>query len=333
MKKIIALALVLLMASFAFTGCGAAKVKTGLAVISSIARSSDAAADAEGTAEADSVVAAVTVDGSGKIVACKLDTAQSTAGLTADGKISTPLDTEYKTKQEKGADYGMKSISGIGKEWNEQADALCKYVVGKTIDQVKGIAINEEGAPTDAELASSVTVSIGDYIAAIAKAVENAKEIGATSTDKLGLGITTSISKSTEPTADAEGNVQFYSHYTASTFDKDGKITSCIIDASQTNVGFDATGKITTDLASAFKTKNELGLDYGMKASSAIGKEWYEQADSFAKYVTGKKVADVSGISLTEGAPASGTELASSVTVHVTDMISVVERALASSAK
>jgi hypothetical protein len=82
-----------------------------------------------------------------------------------------------------------------------------------------------------------------------------------------------------------------------------------------------------------FKTKNELGFDYGMKASSAIGKEWFEQADAFAKYVTGKKVADVSGISLTEGAPASGTELASSVTVHVTDMISVVEKAQASSAK
>lgn len=327
MKKYIALALALLLA-FSLVGCsGNAKVKTGLAVITSISSSKDAAADAQGNAQADSVVVAVTVDASGKIVACKLDTAQSKVAITADGKISTPLDTEFKTKQELGTDYGMKGVSGIGKEWYEQADAFAAYCVGKTIDQIKGIAVNEEGAPTDAELASSVTMHVTSYIDAVAKAVENAKDIGAKATDSLGLGISTSIAKSTEPTADAAGNVQFYSHYTANTLDKSGKITSCAVDASQTNITFDTTGKITTDLASEFKTKNELGYDYNMKGVSGIGKEWFEQADSLAQYVTGKTIDQVKGIAVNEEGAPTDAELSSSVTMQITDMLGVIEKA------
>ena len=327
MKKYIALALALLLA-FSLVGCsGNAKVKTGLAVITSISSSKDAAADAQGNAQADSVVVAVTVDASGKIVACKLDTAQSKVAIAADGKISTPLDTEFKTKQELGTDYGMKGVSGIGKEWYEQADAFAAYCVGKTIDQIKGIAVNEEGAPTDAELASSVTMHVTSYIDAVAKAVENAKDIGAKATDSLGLGISTSIAKSTEPTADAAGNVQFYSHYTADTLDKSGKITSCAVDASQTNITFDTTGKITTDLASEFKTKNELGYDYNMKGVSGIGKEWFEQADSLAQYVTGKTIDQVKGIAVNEEGAPTDAELSSSVTMQITDMLGVIEKA------
>lgn len=327
MKKYIALALALLLA-FSLAGCsGNAKVKTGLAVITSISSSKDAAADAEGNAQADSVVVAVTVDASGKIVACKLDTAQSKAAVTADGKISTPLDTEFKTKQELGTDYHMKGASGIGKEWYEQADAFAAYCVGKTVDQIKGIAVNEEGAPAAAELASSVTMHVTSYIDAVAKAVENAKDLGAKASDTLGLGVSTSIDKSTEASADAAGNVQFYSNYTVTTLDKSGKITSCAIDASQTNIGFDTTGKITTDLASEFKTKNELGYDYNMKGVSGIGKEWFEQATSLAQYVTGKTIDQVKGIAVNEEGAPTDAELASSVTVHITDLLGVIEKA------
>ena len=49
-----------------------------------------------------------------------------------------------------------------------------KGAVGSTlmkIEEVKGIAVNEEGAATDADLAASVTISIGGYIAAIEKAI------------------------------------------------------------------------------------------------------------------------------------------------------------------
>lgn len=55
-------------------------------------------------------------------------------------------------------------------EWNEQAAAFAAYVTGKTAAEVAGIAVNEKSAPTDADLASTVTISIGDFLELIAKA-------------------------------------------------------------------------------------------------------------------------------------------------------------------
>ena len=327
MKKYIALTLVLILALFAFAGCGAKSAKTGLAVVSSISSSKEPS-DKDGTAQVDSIVAAVLVGEDGKILNCKIDTAQTKINFTSTGAISTPLDSEIKSKQEKGPEYGMKGVSGIGKEWNEQADALAAYVVGKTVDEIKAIPLNEEGSPIGADLVSSVTVHINGYIEAIVKAVANAKDLGAKAGDTLGLGVTTNIANSKDATAEVEGKAQAYSHYAATTFSKDGKITSCYIDASQTSVGISAEGKITSDLNSTFKTKMELGPEYGMKGASGIGKEWNEQAEAFAKYVTGKTADEVKGMALNEGAPA-GADIVSSVTIHVTDMISVVTKAAA----
>jgi len=69
-------------------------------------------------------------------------------------------------------------------------------------------------------------------------------------------------------------------------------------------------------LTAPVKTKNELGDDYGMKAWGGAKYEWYEQAASFAKYVTGKTAAEVAGIAVSEGKPAD-TDLSSSVTISI----------------
>ena len=328
MKKYIALTLVLVLALFAFSACGAKSVKTGMGVVTSIGSSAEPG-EKDGNAQVDSIVAAVLVGEDGKIVNCKIDTAQTKIAFTETGTIATPLDSVIKSKQEKGPEYGMKGASPIGKEWNEQADALAAYVVGKTVDEIKAIPLNEEGSPTGADLVSSVTVHINGYIAAIVKAVENAKDLGAKAGDTLGLGVTTSIAKSTDATAEAEGLAQAYSHYSATSFSKDGKISSCYIDASQTNINFTTEGKLTTDLASAFKTKNELGPEYGMKGASPIGKEWNEQAEAFAKYVTGKTIDEVKGMALNEEGTPTAADIVSSVTIHVTDMLGVVVKAAA----
>jgi hypothetical protein len=145
----------------------------------------------------------------------------------------------------------MKKASGIGKEWNEQADFFAKYVIGKTVDEIKVIAVNESGVAADADIAAGITVHINDFINGVAKAVANAKDLGASKGDKLGLGVYSDIANSKDATADAAGLAQAYTYYTATTFDKDGKITSSVIDASQGNVNFDATGTITTDLTVA----------------------------------------------------------------------------------
>ncbi len=300
-------------------------VKTGLAVVSSIAKSTDAG-EKDGLAEVDSLIAAVTVGKDGKIVKCAIDAAQTKINFSATGKILTDLKTEFKSKQELGAEYGMKKASAIGKEWNEQADAFAKYVVGKTIEEVKGIAVNDKGTAGDAELASSVTIHIGDFIAVTEKAIANSKELGAKAGDKLGLGVSTNIAKSVDA-GEKDGVAQAYSMYTASTFAADGKITSSVIDASQSNVNFSKEGKITSDLKAPLKTKNELGAEYGMIKASKIGKEWNEQADAFAKYVVGKTLEQVKGIAVNKEGVSTEAELTSSVTVHIADFQNVIEKA------
>ena len=305
-------------------------VKTGLAVVSSVAKSTNPAEE-DGLGQVDSTVVAVLVGEDGKIIDCKIDAIQTKINFSAEGKITSDLAAEIKTKQELGADYGLGKASGIKKEWNEQANALADYVVGKTVEEVKGIAV-AEGVPTDADLTSSVTIKIGDYITAIEKAVAGAKALGAGNEDKLGLAIETSASKSTDATAEEEGLIQAYTFYSAVTTDADGKVTSCLIDASQGSVNFDATGSITTDLAVAPLTKQELKDEYGMKSASAIGAEWYTQADSFATYVTGKTAAEVTGIAVSEEGLAADADLISSVTVHIGSFISIVEKAIANTA-
>lgn len=328
MKRTIAIGTALAILVLSMVGCtsntAGEKVKTGIAIVSSIAKSADAG-EKDGLAQSDSVIAAVTVDKDGKIVSCFIDAAQTKANFSTQGKVITALDAEFKTKMELGADYGMKKASTIQKEWNEQATAFAAYAVGKTVEQIKGIAVNDEGAPTGADLTGSVTVGIGDFQAAIEKAVANAKDLGAKSGDKLGLGVTTNIAKSTDA-GDEDGLIQVYSTYAAVTFDSASKITSCMIDASQNNVNFTKAGKITTDLAAALKTKVELGDDYGMKKASSIQKEWFEQAAAFASYVVGKTTAEVKGIAVTEG-KATGADLKATVTVTIGDFMAAIEKA------
>ena len=331
MKKFLAMTLSIAMVMSLLVGCssGGAPVKTGLAVVSSLSKSANATAEAEGVAQTDSLIAAVLVDKNGKIVDCKLDAAQTKINFSAEGKLTTDVASTFKTKNELGTEYGMASASGIGKEWNEQAAAFAKYCVGKTVDEVKGIAVNEEGKAGDADLAASVTVHIGDFIEAVAQAAGTATDKGAKEGDKLGLATTTDIAKSTDATADAEGLAQSYSNIAVVTLDKNSKITSCIIDAIQGNVNFSTTGVISTDLTVAPQAKQVLKDAYGMKKASSIGKEWYEQADAFAKYCVGKTAADVKGIALTDDGHAADADLAASVTVHIGPFMANVDKAAA----
>ena len=78
--------------------------------------------------------------------------------------------------------------------------------------------------------------------------------------------------------------------------------------------------------AGQFETKNELGDGYNMKGASPIGKEWFEQSEAFCKYMKGKKVADITGLTLDHGV-ATDKDLVSSVTITISDFLTVVEKA------
>ena len=340
MKKTRVLAFSLLLAMALLVGCGSNggstetppitkgdSVKTGMAVITAVNESVDATANADGVAQADSTIVGVMVADDGRIVKCMIDAAQSKINFSNAGKLITALNTQYETKQELGDDYGVKKTSTIGKEWNEQINALADYVTGKTIDEVKGIAVTETGVPTGADLKSSVTIKINTFIDAIEKAVANAKDLGAKADDKLGMGVVTNIAKSTDATEAEEGLAQIDSNYAILTLDSGGKITSSVIDASQTGINFTAAGKITTDLKAEQQTKGERGDSYGMKKASSLGKEWNEEAAAFAEYIVDKTVADVKGIAVSEAGKATGSDLSSSVTISVTPFITAVEKA------
>ncbi|WP_033164466.1 hypothetical protein [Clostridium sp. KNHs205] len=332
MKKSLALVLSLALVFTTLTACGKSEskggeaIKTGLGIVTSVAGSTNAG-DEDGLAQAYSYIAAVTVGADNKIIDCKLDAAQTNINFSKEGKITTDLAAGFQTKQELKDAYGMKAASSIGKEWYEQANSFAEFVKGKTLDEVKGISINEEGKAGDADLASSVTVHIGDFVAVVSKAVSNAQDLGAKSGDKLGLGTTTTADKSKDASAEGDGLAEAYAFYSAVTVDSSNKITSCAIDASIADVNFSTEGVITSDINAEVQSKQELKDAYGMKSASGIGKEWFEQANSFAKFVVGKTADEVKGLSVNEEGKTGDADLASSVTVHIAPFMGIVEKA------
>lgn len=144
---------------------------------------------------------------------------------------------------------GLAVIGSAKYEWNEQAAALAAFAVGKTVDELKNGAIDESGkAPAGSDLASTATIYLGGYVAAIEKAVANEKHLGAQGGDELRLAVNANVGSSKGATAEEEGLAQLDCDASVVTA-KDGVITSCTIDSLQAKVNFDAAGVITTDLS------------------------------------------------------------------------------------
>lgn len=357
MKKKLAIALTLLLAVSLLGGCAGAQVsvaptqgaseapqepisteapaaagevpvKTGLAVITSLSGSESASADAEGVAKYDVTLVAVTVDDNGVIDACVIDGIASTVKFDASGAITSDLSAAPQTKTELGESYGMKAYGGAQYEWYEQAQALADYAVGKTVEELKSGAINESGRAADADLASVATIYLGGYVSAIEAAAGNAVHLGARKGDRLTLATINSLDSCKNADGENEGVSQLDVNVTALTRNGD-TITSCVIDGLQAGVKFDAAGTITSDVSAAPQSKNQLGENYGMKAWGGAVAEWYEQAASFAAYVTGKTAAEVAGIAVNERTQPTDADLASSVTIAVGGFMALVEKAAA----
>ena len=305
---------------------GAYPVKTGLAVQGSLTSSKPAADGEDGLAQADVNIVAVTVTDEGIIESCVIDAVQIKMNFDGAGSITSDLTAPVLSKVERGDDYGMAKASSIGKEWYQQAQALADYVEGKTIAEVRTMAVDEATKPTDVDLASSVTISIGSYLDMIGMAYNNAVHLGAQSGDELSIAQETSIGDSTSATADALGALSGTINVSAVTTNG-GVITSCVIDAIQPKVEFDTTGTITTDVTPTVESKNFLGTDYGMSKASAIGKEWNEQAAAFAAYTVGKTADEVTGIAVSETGGAADADLAASCSIAIGGLQSVVAKA------
>ncbi len=319
MKKILAAGLASVLAlSFAACSNGdsgnggadakAAAAKTGYAVISSISEVKDT------TLTIDSVCAAVLVDADGKIIDCKIDEAQTKPDLAKDkGNV-----TDLRTKLEKKEDYAMKNASPIKKEWYEQIAAFEAFAKGKTADEITK-SVGADGVATNADLKAGCTIYMGTITKAVATAVTNAQDLGASSTDTLKLDI-----KTEKYYESNETNLQYDSNFAVVTLDKDGKITSCLIDAAQAKCTI-KDGKFTV-AEGEFKSKKELKEDYNMKNVSPIKKEWYEQAAAFEAFAKGKTAAEIKAAADEKGTPTNA-DLKAGCTINVSSIVETVSTA------
>ena len=254
MKKILSglVVLALLIAMISMVSSGLAEdtaVKTGFGVVSGFNGTKNATADADGAVQVYPMYAAVMVDMDGKIVKCVIDSYQGKVTFDATGKITSDVTAPIVSKNVKGDAYGMKSASGIGKEWYEEAAAFADYCVGLTAEEVAAIPMDESGHATGEDVRAGATITISPLVKAVVAAVENAQDLGAMSSDSLGLASEVELaSRSKDATADADGTGYAYAYYAAATFDADGKITSVVLDASQFSVKFNSKGEITTDI-------------------------------------------------------------------------------------
>ena len=302
-------------------------LKLGLYIGTGI-NESKSANDGNGEAKYDVTIVAVLVDDNGVIADCIIDGISTSVAFDTTGTIVTDLTAPVQTKNELGENYGMVAWGGAIAEWDEQAAALAAFSVGKTVEELRNGAIDENTgkAPEGSDLASSATIYLGGYVSAIEVAVSNARHLGAQSGDALKLAVIASAGSSKSADAENAGNAQLDVDVTALTVNGD-TITSCVIDSVQAKVAFDASGMISTDLTDAVLTKNQLGEDYGMKAWGSAIAEWNEQAASFAAYVTGKTAAEVAGIAVAEGKPADA-DLAASVTISIGGFQALIAKAL-----
>ncbi|MEA4883326.1 MAG: hypothetical protein VB144_06675 [Clostridia bacterium] len=307
-------------------------VKLGLGHVISIKSSKDLSLDKNGNAippvaQVDAAIAAVAFDAAGRVVKVTIDTAQTKVNFDKDLKVTSDLAAELKTKVELGDGYGMRKASSLKKEWNEQIAELEKWMVGKTVDEIKALKVKQRDAshpavPDVPELTSLVTITVQDYIAVVEEAYKNSVAVpeGAV---KLGLGHEISIAKSKAASAQVDITM------IATLFDKNGKVVRAIVDTAQTKVPFGKDGKVTADRNAEIKTKKELGDQYGMRKASSLKKEWHEQMAEFEKWMVGKTVQEIKALKVKQRdashvAVPDVPELTSLVTITIEDYIAAL---------
>ena len=304
-------------------------LKTGLYISTGISDSKSATAEENGEGKYDVTMVAVLVDDNGVIQDCIIDGISTSVKFDASGAITSDLTAAPQTKNELGENYGMVAYGGAIAEWDAQAAALASFAVGKTAEELRNGAIDETGkAPAGSDLASSATIYLGGYVSAIEAAAANARHLGAQAGDELKMAVINGIDSSKNADAENAGTAQLDVNVAAVTLNGE-TITSCIIDAVQAKVSFDASGVITSDVSAPVQTKNELGEGYGMVAWGGAIAEWNEQAASFAAYVTGKTPAEVSGIAVDESTHPTDADLASSVTIAIGGFQALIAKAAA----
>ncbi len=128
----------------------------------------DATADKDGSNKVSVTVFAAAVDADGKVVAASSDCVE--VSFTFDTKGVSTLDTAKAvlSKKEQGSDYGMVAYGGSAKEWFEQAAAFDAACIGKTADEIAGLAA-EDGKGVDTLQQAGCTIYVTGFVKAASK--------------------------------------------------------------------------------------------------------------------------------------------------------------------
>ncbi len=127
-------------------------------------------------AQADVNIAAVAFSETGQVAAVLIDAAQTRINFDEEGQVTSDRTALYPTKKELGDDYGMRVASEIEREWDEQIADLEAWMVGKTVDEITGLEVDEGGYPDeDTDLITMVTMRVTAYLAALEEAYAKAR--------------------------------------------------------------------------------------------------------------------------------------------------------------
>ena len=273
----------------------AAIVMVGTGSVTSVSNKVKEGSDT--TAQFDTTFASVVLEGN-VIKYVYFDVAQDKVTYDATGHVTSDNTTSM-SKKDLGDNYGMKDKSSIKKEWFEQVEALEKWAVGKTVEEVLNMPTTQKDekhtVPADKDLMTGCTIGVTGFQQALDKAVKNAVEVKDVAS--VGSAILTEVSGK-DATAEKSGEAKASSTYGVVALDKEGKVVFTQTDEAQNVVKFTTAGALDGE-AMAVPTKGEKKDEYGMKKASAIGKEWFEQNQAFDEWTVGKTSNEISGMKVT----------------------------------
>lgn len=296
------------------------------------------------TATVNVTAVAAAFDKDGKVLAADIDVYQTPYKLSTEGALelnTTAKQTKdagtlvVESKKELGEDYAMTTVAGL--EWFEQAERLEEYFVGKTVAEIKG-AVTADKLPAaisaDTVAATSrISIKVTDYVAALeeAFALKQAQETKAGKGNDIKVGVAGKVVSKSTGFDIIFGGIALDSNDTVVAINTD--VVQVALVVSEGLIGFNTTNKgyATTPVnGDAWKSKRNLGDAYGMKSSSALGLEWYTQANTLQAHMIGKTAAQVSGFAFDATTfKVTDAQLLTKVSIKVNDYIAAWTKAIA----
>ena len=267
----------------------AATVMVGTGSVTNVSNKTKEGSDT--AAQFDTTFASVVLEGN-VIKYVYFDVAQDKVTYDVTGHVTSD-NTASTSKKALGDKYGMKDKSSIKKEWYEQVEALEKWAVGKTVEEVLNMPTTQKDekhtVSADKDLMTGCTIGVTAFQQALDKAAKNAVEVKDVAS--VGSAILTQVSGK-DASAEKSGEAKASSTYGVVAL---GKVVFTQTDVAQNTVKFTTAGVVDGE-AVAIATKGEKKDEYGMKKVSSIGKEWFEQNQAYDDWTvgkTGKEIADM----------------------------------------